>query len=107
MICKEQFVLPEKMIKKFFYYFYQGDKISIQPHHGIDDGQMKDIGTKSFSQMFQEEVGRLPGASSRRDPCKSLLKTNANTRAKQQFEYWVKEPQPLKYGTKQYTFSYV
>ena len=79
---------------------FSGDKISIRPHHGIDDGQMKDIGTKSFSQMFHEEVGRLPGASSKCDPRKSLLQTKANTRAKEKFEYWVKEPKPLKHGMK-------
>lgn len=61
---------------------------------------MKDIGTKPFSQMFYEEVGRLPGATSKRDPCKSLLKTNANTRAKEDFQFWVKEAKPLKHGNK-------
>ena len=58
---------------------------------------MKHIGTKSFTEMLLVELnGHLPGSNIvKKEPSKLLLKTNANDRARDNFEYWYKEPEPL------------
>ncbi|XP_066933970.1 uncharacterized protein [Clytia hemisphaerica] len=76
---------------------------SITPHHCIDTGTMKHIGTISFTQMLHQDLnGKLPGLTSKRNPSKKLLKTKANTRAKEGFEFWFKDPEPMKHKNKKW-----
>lgn len=74
----------------------------VTPHHQVD-GTMKDIGTRSFTALLLGELnGNWPGdyqRKTRRVPACSL-RTTANDRAREGYEYWCKEKQPLKKGCK-------
>jgi len=61
---------------------------------------MKHIGARSFTDMLYEELdGKLPGSTShKRSPSRKLLRTPANERARENFEYWYKEAKPVNHG---------
>ena len=63
---------------------------------------MKHVGTRSFTDMLLQELnGNYPGdyfQLRKRNPSKHILRTSANERARENYEYWYKEPQPVRHS---------
>ena len=66
--------------------------LQIKPHYNID-GEMKDIGSQSFTEMMLEKLnGNMPGDYYKvTRPPRHLINTTYNDRAREGFEYWWKE----------------
>ena len=93
-------------IYKLCNFLFLENEVTINPHYKINNN-MKHIGTTSFTDMLYEELnGKLPGSASyKRSPSRKLLRTPANERARENFEYWYKEAKPIKHGEKPISYT--
>lgn len=76
---------------------------SIETHYRID-GNMRHIGTRSFTEMLLKELkGNWPGDyQSTRPKIPRIPRTAAYDRAREGYEYWYIEPKPKTWGQKQW-----